>query len=152
MVEDDPIVREVFIEAPPAEVFAYLTQSDKYVLWMGLAARLDPRPGGVFEVDPNTRDIILGEFVEVVPAKRIVFTWGWKEPGHPIPAGSTRVHIELTPQHGGTLLRLVHYRVPISSRPSHEAGWSHYLGRLKTVLGGGDPGPDPFATANVRHG
>lgn len=152
MAEGEPIVREIFIEATPEEVFPYLTQSDKYILWMGLAAQLDPRPGGIFQIDPNTRDIILGEFIDVVPPRRVVFTWGWKEPGHPVPAGSTRVHIELTPHNGGTLLRLVHHSVPIASRERHEMGWSHYLGRLKTVIAGGNPGADPFAAASVRHG
>jgi uncharacterized protein YndB with AHSA1/START domain len=152
VADDEPIVREIFIDATPEEVFEFLTRSDKYVLWMGLSAQLDPRPGGIYEVDPNTRDIILGEFIEVVPSKRIVFTWGWKEPGHPIPAGSTRVHIELTPQNGGTFLRLVHHRVPGASRERHEMGWTHYLGRLNTVVAGGNPGPDPYAAASVRHG
>jgi uncharacterized protein YndB with AHSA1/START domain len=152
VAEDEPIIKEIFIEATPEEIFPYLIDSDKYVQWMGLAAQLDPRPGGIFQIDPNTRDIILGEFIEVVPPKRIVFTWGWKEPGHPVPAGSTRVQIELTPQHGGTLLRLMHHRVPDSSRGRHEMGWAHYLGRLTTVVTGGNPGPDPFAAASVRHG
>jgi uncharacterized protein YndB with AHSA1/START domain len=152
VTKGEPIIREIFIEATPEEVFPYLTQSDKYVLWMGLTAEIDPRPGGIYQVDPNTRDIILGEFIEVVPPKRIVFTWGWKEPGHPVPAGSTRVHIELTPHNGGTLLRLEHHSVPPPSRERHEMGWSHYLGRLRAVTTGGDPGQDPFADASVRHG
>ena len=69
MTDDEPIIREIFIEATPEEVFPYLTQSDKYVLWMGLTAHLDPRPGGIYQIDPNTRDIILGEFIEVVPGR-----------------------------------------------------------------------------------
>ena len=152
MAEDEWIVKEIFIEATPEEIFPYLTQGDKYVLWMGLAAQLDPRPGGIYQIDPNTRDIILGEFVEIEPPTRIVFTWGWKEPGHPVPAGSTRVSIELTPQNGGTLLRLVHHMLPATSQERHQLGWSHYLGRLQTVMSGGDPGVDPFASANVKHG
>lgn len=152
MAEGEPVIKEIFIEATPQEIFAYLTDSDKYVLWMGLAAQLDPRPGGIFQIDPNTRDIIRGKFIEVVPPTRVVFTWGWQEPGHPVPAGSTRVHIELTPQNGGTLLRLVHHGIPSASRERHEMGWLHYLARLKTVMSGGNPGPDPFAAASVRHG
>jgi uncharacterized protein YndB with AHSA1/START domain len=152
VAEDEPIVKQIFIEATPEEIFPYLTQSDKYILWMGLAAQLDPRPGGIYQIDPNTRDIILGEFIEIVPPTRIVFTWGWKETGHPVPAGSTHVHIELTPQNGGTLLRLVHHKIPTESRERLEMGWSHYLGRLLKVARGTDPGPDPFAVASVRHG
>jgi uncharacterized protein YndB with AHSA1/START domain len=78
MADDEPVIKEIFIDAAPAEVFPYLTQSEKYVLWMGLAAEIDARPGGIFKVDPNTRDIIFGEFLEVTAPHRIVFTWGWK--------------------------------------------------------------------------
>jgi uncharacterized protein YndB with AHSA1/START domain len=53
---------------------------------MGVSAVLDARPGGVFQLDPNHRDVIYGEFVEVVPFRRVVFSWGWKEPNHPMPA------------------------------------------------------------------
>lgn len=151
MAADDPIVKEIFIEAEPEDIFPYLTESEKYLLWMGVSAELDARPGGIFKVDPNGRDVIFGEYLEVEPPRRVVFTWGWKEPGHPVPAGSTTVEIELIPQDEGTLLRLVHRGVTGPSRDKHEFGWSHYLGRLQTILRGGDPGPDPFADPNARH-
>lgn len=148
---DKPVIKEIFIEAPPEEVFPYLTQSEKYVLWMGLAAELDPRPGGLFKVDPNTIDIIFGEFVEVSPPHRLVFTWGWKEPGHPVPAGSSRVEIVLTAQDGGTLLRLTHTGLPPTKQDQHAFGWSHYLGRLQSLMAGGDPGMDPYSSPEFRH-
>jgi len=112
VAESEPIIKEIFIEATPEEIFPYLTQSEKYVLWMGLTAEIDARPGGIFKVDPNTLDVIYGEFLEVSPPKRVVFTWGWKEAGHPVPAGSTRVEIDLSAQDGGTILRLTHFHVP----------------------------------------
>lgn len=62
---------------------------------MGIRAELDARPGGVFRVDPNGRDIIRGTYLEVLPPSRVVFTWDWEEKGHRVPAGSTRVEIEL---------------------------------------------------------
>jgi Activator of Hsp90 ATPase homolog 1-like protein len=69
-----------------------------------------------------------------------------------VPAGSTPVEIDLTPEGNGTRLRLVHRELPPESRERHDLGWSHYLGRLKTVSEGGEPGPDPFADPSVRHG
>jgi uncharacterized protein YndB with AHSA1/START domain len=68
------------------------------VRWIGVSAVLDARPGGVFQLDPNHRDVY-GEFVEDVPFRRVVFTWGRKEPNHPIPAGSSRVEIDLVMAH-----------------------------------------------------
>ncbi len=147
----EPIVKEIFIDAPPDEIFPYLTQNEKFTLWMGLSAELDPRPGGLFMVDPNTVDVIFGEFLEISPPHRIVFTWGWKLPGHPVPAGSTRVEIDLMPQGSGTLLRLTHSSIDDSMKDRHEFGWSHYLGRLRTLMGGGDPGVDPYSSPEFRH-
>ncbi len=152
MASDDPIVREIFIDASPEEVFPYLTQRDRYLEWMGLTAELDARPGGVFRVEPNGRNVIRGEFREVSPPTRLVFTWGYDEPGHPLPPGSTTVEIDLIPQGAGTLVRLVHRNLPADQRERHGFGWTHYLDRLKVAAGGGDPGPDPYADPAVRHG
>jgi uncharacterized protein YndB with AHSA1/START domain len=151
MNKTPPIERSIFIAAPPEVVFPYLTESQKYLLWMGIAAELNPEPGGIFKVDPNGRDVIFGEFIEVVPPRRVVFTWGWDEPHHPMPSGSSRVEIDLTPDNGGTMLRLRHYDVAHTMRDRHERGWSHYLGRLQAVLAGGNPGDDPYARLDVKH-
>jgi uncharacterized protein YndB with AHSA1/START domain len=152
MADDSPVIKEIFIDARPEDIFPYLTESRKYLQWMGVSAELDARPGGVFEVDPNGSDVIVGEFLEVEPPHRVVFTWGWKEPGHPVPAGSTRVEIELKPERGGTLLRLTHRGLSGPIREKHEDGWTHYLARLKTVVSGGEPGADPYADPAHRHG
>ena len=120
MADDSPVIKEIFIDARPEDIFPYLTESRKYLQWMGVSAELDARPGGIFEVDPNGHDVITGEFLEVEPPHRVVFTWGWKEPGHPVPAGSTRVEIELKPERGGTLLRLTHRGLSGPIREKHE--------------------------------
>jgi len=69
---------------------------------MEIQAEIDPRPGGVYRLDPNGRDVIRGEYLEVVPDRRFAFTWGWENPSEgmgAVPAGSTRVEIDLEP-HG----------------------------------------------------
>ena len=68
----------------------------------------------------------------------------------PHPGGLYRVdvvpgHIALTPQGNGTLLRFTHRDLPSpESAQSHGHGWDHYIGRLVTAAGGGDPGIDPW--------
>lgn len=142
----EPIVKQIHIEAPPEDVFPYLVESEKYLTWMGISAELDARPGGVFKVDPNGREIIEGRFVEVSPPNRVVFTWGWSEPGDmPMRSGSSRVEIDLVATSGGTLLTLKHFDVIDTMRPQHEEGWNYHLGRLQKVAAGQDPGPDTCA-------
>jgi uncharacterized protein YndB with AHSA1/START domain len=145
-----PLVKEVRIDASPELVFAFLTERDKMLRWMGLALSIDPRPGGLFLLDPNGRETIRGEYLEVIPPRRIVFTWGWQSGNDRVPAGSSRVEIDLVPSGSGTLLRLTHRPEGGDVRPQHEAGWSHHLGRLRAVAEGGDPGPDPCWTEPPR--
>ena len=148
----ESLVKEIFIEAPPEVVFKFLTDPVRMVRWMGIQAELEPRPGGVYRLDPNGRDVIRGSYVEVIPNSRIVFTFGWEEAGHSLPPGSTTVEIDLKPEGNGTRLRLTHRGSPPEARDKHEFGWTHYLGRLKIISEGGTLGPDPLADASVRHG
>ncbi len=152
MAGKNPLVKEIYIEAPRELVFKYLTEPALLLRWMGLTANLDPRPGGIFRIDPNGRDVIRGAFLEVAPFSRIVFTWGWEGDGARIPAGSTTVEIELEEKGSGTLVRLTHRGLRDDSIPSHELGWTHYLSRLKIAAEGGEPGGDKYATPATRHG
>lgn len=148
----EPLIKEIYIEAAPEIVFEFLTDPKKMIRWMGLTVDIDPRPGGIYRLDPNGRDVIRGTYIEVVPNSRIVFTWGFEGTGHAIDAGATMVEITLQPKDNGTQLRLVHRELPPEMREKHTHGWDHYLGRLKSVTEGVEPGPDPYATLDVHHG
>ena len=52
--ETSVVEREIRIEAEPETVFAFFTDPEKMVRWMGIGATLDPRPGGVFSVNTMT--------------------------------------------------------------------------------------------------
>jgi uncharacterized protein YndB with AHSA1/START domain len=118
------------IEAPPEVVFAYLTDSRRFVRWMGVAAELDARPGGRYRIDVDGEHIAMGEYQEVDPPRRLVMTWGWE--GHPtVPPGSTTVEITLTQEQGATVLRLRHLGLPDESqRRQHTEGWILYASQL----------------------
>lgn len=138
----DVIEREVRIEAAPETVFELLTDPEQYVRWKGRKAWLDATPGGEFKVEINDQATAVGEYVEVDPPRRVVFTWGWD--GHPVvPPGSSTVEITLTPDGEGTVLRLVHRDLPAAEAEQHAQGWDMYLSRMVTVGAGADPGPDP---------
>ena len=124
-------------------MFAFFTDPDKMVRWKGQIARLDPRVGGEYYVDITGRDIAHGEYLEIDPPHKIVFTWGWEGEGHPIPPGSTRVEVTLEPDGDATILRLVHSGLPAGAGAQHAEGWNMYLPRLVVAAAGGDPGKDP---------
>jgi uncharacterized protein YndB with AHSA1/START domain len=140
----EPLRHELRIAAPPDVVFPYFTDPARMVEWMGVAALLDPRPGGTFRVDANGRDVVLGEFVEVEPPHRVVFTWGFDGTEHLLAAGASRVEVTLQPDGDGTRLTLLHHGLPEPARESHGLGWDHYLGRLAPAAAGSPPGTDPW--------
>ena len=142
--ETEPLRNEVWIAAPPEVVFPYFTDPTRIVNWMGLAALLDPRPGGTFRIEANGRDVVIGEYVEVDPPRRVVFTWGFDGPRPLVRAGATRVEVTLEPDGAGTRLVLCHHGLEPASRTPHAEGWTHYLGRLRHAATGDDPGPDPW--------
>jgi uncharacterized protein YndB with AHSA1/START domain len=138
---------ETRIAASPETVFEFFTDPDKMVQWMGRSADLDPRPRGGFRCDINGRDVAAGEFVEVDPPRRLVFTWGWDVAEPVTPPGSSTVEVLLAPDGGGTHLRLIHRDLPsVESTKKHRHGWEHYTERLATAAAGSDAGPDPWAT------
>lgn len=141
----DALEREVRIAARPETIFAFLIDPAKMVRWMGTSVTIDPRPGGLYRCDLNGRNVARGEYVEVLPHSRVVFTWGWEGEGSPVPPGSSTVEITLTADGDETVVRLRHLGLPADQRDFHAEGWEHYLPRLAVAAGGGDPGPDPWA-------
>ena len=139
------VVKELTIKASPATIFPYLVDAERLVEWMGTEATLNAMPGGEFRVLCGGINPSAGEFLEVIPNQRVVFTFGWDLPDHPIPAGSTQVEITLTPDGEQTHLRLVHRGLPDDAITDHLAGWNYYLHRLELVVDGADPGPDDMS-------
>jgi uncharacterized protein YndB with AHSA1/START domain len=138
------LVREIMIDASPETIWPYLIDPEKHVEWNGTIAELDPRPGGVHRVLMGGQHQAAGEYVEVVPNEKVVFTFGWEQAGNPITPGSTTVEISLQPEGDKTRVRLVHRGLPEDAISEHTTGWDHYLGRLAVAATGGDPGPDVF--------
>ena len=143
---------QVLIAARPETVFSFFTDPAKIVRWKGRSAELDPRPGGSYRIDVNGRDVMAGNYVEVTPYTRIVYTFGWDNPGNPIRPGSTTVEVTFVPDGHGTVVTLVHRGLPAPAREQHAMGWQHYLGRLVKAGAGIDPGPDPFADLKATMG
>lgn len=137
------VQREIHIDASPETVFEFFTDPVKAVRWMGIAATLDPRPGGIYRVEIGPY-VALGEFVEIDPPNRISWTWGWENDAMSVAPGGSTIEIALEPHDGGTRLRFVHSGLPTpESAEAHGHGWDDYIPRLAIAAAGGDPGPDP---------
>jgi uncharacterized protein YndB with AHSA1/START domain len=142
----DAVVREVWVAARPETVFPFFTDPARMVRWKGVEADLDARPGGIYRVNVTGREVARGQYVEVVPNRRVVFTWGWEGAGSPVQPGASTVEVELIPDGDGTIVRLTHRDLPAEARGPHLAGWEHFLPRLAAAASGSDPGPDPWVT------
>ena len=144
MQEAFVVRRETHIAAPPAAVFALLTDPEKILRWMGTEAEVEPHPGGLYLVDVTGARFARGYFREVVPVHRLAYSFGW-DGSEEVPPGSSLIEIDLVDEPEGTLLRLTHSGLPSAEqRASHAEGWAHYIDRLATVGAGRDPGPDPM--------
>jgi len=137
------VVCEMEIAAAPETVFAFFTDPELMVRWMGEEATLAPHPGGACRIRVHGDNVARGEYVAVEPPSRVVFTWGWENEDSPVPPGSSTVEVVLAPSRVGTVVTLSHGGLPVEAREPHGAGWTHYLARLAIAGTGGDPGPDP---------
>ena len=141
--------RRLFIDAAPARVYELLTDAELLTQWMAPSATVDPRPGGAITWTHLNGDSVVGAYIELIPNRRIVFTYGWDREDVDIPPGSTTVEIDLRPSGEGTDLHLVHRGLNEPMADAHTGGWANYLARLAAVAEGGNPGPDALAGERV---
>jgi uncharacterized protein YndB with AHSA1/START domain len=139
------VERELTIDAQPETVWNLLAEPQEQSSWWGTALAFDARPGGPFRVEVIPGQIASGEFVEVDPPRRLVYTFGWEGDDNPVAPGASTVVIELAEEGDGTRLVFGHTGLPTEEQQaSHGHGWDNYLARLAVVAAGGDPGRDPF--------
>jgi uncharacterized protein YndB with AHSA1/START domain len=147
-VAADAIVKDIWIAASPETVFEFFTRADKITRWLAMEATVDPRPGGLIRQthvpdagDPNHRGEyhMRGEFLEVSPPSRVVFTWGFENPDVELPPGSTTVEVTLEPEGAGTRLTLRHHGLTGRARADTEGGWPEVLRRLAAAVTASTP-------------
>src|SRR5689334_25317023 len=104
------------LNAPPERVYAAWTDAEKIVRWFGPAvvvqntvkAKMDVRVGGSFQVSFNSEDgefhQVAGVYREVVPNKRLVFSWAW----YTTPERESQVTVTIKAEGSNTLLTLLH--------------------------------------------
>ena len=132
------------IHASRDRVYAAWTDPAQLKEWFGpesvrtrkIAA--DPRMGGKYRWDLVNQEgeemSVFGEYLELVPGKKIVFTWKWDDDEAWKNTNSV-VTVELSDRDGGTEVRLVHEKLPSEeSRDRHNEGWNSVLDRLESFF------------------
>jgi uncharacterized protein YndB with AHSA1/START domain len=158
----DSIVEEIDIAAPPAEVFAALTDARQLAAWWGKEPSvdltvfdMDARPGGRWrnsashaggvshgpvgdQLRRNGFDAFEahGEILEYDPPSLLV--WSWIANWHEQPTHRTVVRWELTPTPAGTRVRVTHSGLAGEgiARRDYGHGWAGVLRLLGGHLAG----------------
>ena len=154
--ELDAVVLERRLDAPAEVIWNLWTNPHHFAQWYGPdgatipSASMDVRVGGRRHVSmevttPNgpMRMWFTGEFLEVVPHERLVYTEAISdEDGNVLPPESagmppghavvTEVRVELREKDGVTTMTVTHEGVPANSPGA--AGWSMALAKLERLV------------------
>jgi uncharacterized protein YndB with AHSA1/START domain len=128
---------EIWIDASPDTVYALLIKPAHMKTWLAELVEADARPGGIFRISTPIGVSIEGAFVEVIPNRKVVFTWGGVQGLKP---GQSTVEFLLEPERDGTLVRVRHYGLPDSAVEPHRRGWADSgLVKLREAAEGRNP-------------
>ena len=129
------------LNAAPAKVYAAWTDSAKLKQWFGPdsgaveRAETDLRVGGryvvVFYTEDGEEHHVSGSYREVVPNKKLVFTWAWRS----TPERESLVTVLIKPDGDGSLLTLIHEQFfDEAARDRHAFGWTGSLDKLERLF------------------
>ena len=130
------------LNATPAQAYAAWTEPAQLVRWFGpenisaiTHAETDVRVGGRFRVimegDDGEVHNVSGTYREVVPDKKLQFTWSWIT----TPERESIVTVTFADAAGGTLLTLLHEQLfDEAARDGHQHGWSGSLVKLQSYF------------------
>jgi uncharacterized protein YndB with AHSA1/START domain len=137
-IDGSPAVRfERRLAHPVERVWRSLTEPAELAHWFPSQVSGELRLGGTLRFSFPGHDLpdSEGEVTELEPPRLLAFWWG-----------SELLRFELSPQEGGTLLRLTHVLTSADQAARDAAGWHVCLDRLERSLSGEDtaaPSPEP---------
>ncbi|MBA4139697.1 MAG: SRPBCC domain-containing protein [Segetibacter sp.] len=132
-MENQPIVLERVFNAPASKVWKALTDKDEMKKWYFDLAEFKAEEGFKFQFsggpDPETQYLHLCEVTEVIPEKKL--TYSWRYDGY---SGNSFVTFELLSQENKTLLRLTHKGLDTFPKENMDfakgnfiEGWNHII-------------------------
>jgi len=146
VIDGDAVVHELVVPESAERVFEMFVDPEQLVRWIGISADLEPVPGGRFRFEVVPGQFCEGQYILVERPHRLVFTWGWTDPGFGLAPGGSRVEVTFTAPGGDpgeTRIRLVHSGLAGDLGLLHEDGWTRFFGRLIAVLADADAGDYP---------
>ena len=121
--------QEVDIKASPQRIYEVLLDSKQFTAFTGLAAEIDPKPGGAFSLFGG---LIVGRNIELVSSQRIVQAW---RPASWDPGVYSIVKFEFKQQGPETRIVLDHIGFPEGKFAGLDSGWhERYWEPLKKFL------------------
>ena len=143
LAETTLVIRRTF-KAPREKVFRAWTEEETIKKWWGPEectpeiTEFNLRVGGRFRIatcksETGEEIFVNGEYREIQPPEKIVFTWNWEPPGMEI--SETQVTVEFRERGGATELTLTHERLPDEkTRDLHGKGWNSGLDCLARLF------------------
>jgi uncharacterized protein YndB with AHSA1/START domain len=129
--------------APPERVFAAFTDPELLAQWWGPESmtcpvcEIDLRVGGRWRtcMRGERDNWVSGVYREIVPSRRLAFTWAWEENGRR--GHETVVEIDFAPAGPGTRIVLTQREFQSAeARGGHAQGWASTLNCLDRLLKG----------------
>lgn len=148
MTETHALTVRRTVAAEPAAVFAAWTEPASLRAWYGLddawqtpSAEVDLRVGGRYSIALQPPGAPLfnesGEYHEIDPPKRLVYTCTASGDSHSDAPEQTLVTVTFEPVEGGTEVTVVEEGYKDSRRRDmHESGWPRFLARLDHLVAG----------------
>ncbi len=144
----DPVVVEGYFAATPARVFQAWTDPDIVMKWFGSApnslhsATIDLRQGGAWrflESQDEEKSIgFEGEYLDIEPGERLVFTWSKViayVSGERESTPYSQVEVVFSAKGNGTNVRLVHSAVHSEDvRRGFGGGWEFAFSTIAALL------------------
>jgi uncharacterized protein YndB with AHSA1/START domain len=130
------------LKAAPEKVYEAWTQPEQMIRWWGVTphpktpiAETDLRVGGRYRVQfwgaDGEHHSVSGVYREVVPNRKLVFTWAWQS----TPERESQVTIDIKPASEGSLLTLIHEQfADVKARDDHGVGWNRALDNLEALF------------------
>ncbi len=129
--------KTIFIDSTPENVWQYLTDKNKLGEWFH-PANTDLKQGGTYKLLSDAGNkICWGKVIEANASNRLVYTFTHDH----LKDVETTVTWEISPVHGGTMLKLTHTGFENADADtfdlliSHDKGWDDHFGRLREKAG-----------------